>query len=61
MNALFFAFRFFLIASVLIASLCTGDRLAGGGTIETTNGRVTGMVVFPNGNPAPRSQVALIP
>ena len=35
--------------------------MAGGGTIETTNGRVTGTIVYPDGNPAPGSQVKLVP
>ena len=40
---------------------CTVDRLAGGTGEETTNGRVSGTVVYPDGAPAPKSQVKIIP
>jgi hypothetical protein len=61
MNALLLMLRFFLIGLLLATVFCTGDRLAGGGTIETTNGLVAGKIVYPNGDPAPKSLVKLIP
>jgi hypothetical protein len=61
MNALFLMLRFFLIGLLLATVFCTGDRLAGGGTIETTNGLVAGKVMYPGGAPAAKSVVKLIP
>ena len=56
-------FTWFTIAFCLVflGLGCTVDRLAGGTGEETTNGRVSGTIVYPNGAPAPRSQVKIIP
>jgi hypothetical protein len=53
----------FLLAlcPVLAGFGCAVDRLAGGTGEETTNGRVSGTVVYPDGTPAPGSQVKIIP
>jgi hypothetical protein len=53
----------FLLAlcPVLAGFACAVDRLAGGTGEETTNGRVSGTVVYPDGTPAPGSQVKIIP
>ena len=40
---------------------CAVDRLAGGTGEETTNGSVIGRGVYPDGTPAPKSQVKMIP
>jgi hypothetical protein len=53
--------RFFCIGLGLMTMFCASDRLAGGGTIETTNGLVAGKVIYPSGCPAPKSLVKLIP
>jgi hypothetical protein len=56
-------FTLFLLAlcPVLAGFGCAVDRLAGGTGEETTNGRVSGTVVYPDGTPAPGSQVKIIP
>jgi len=61
MTHLFSMLRFVLLVLIGTTLFCTVERMAGGGTIETTNGRVTGAVVYPDGNPAPGSQVKLVP
>jgi hypothetical protein len=49
------------LGSILLYMSCSMDRFAGGTGEETTNGRVSGVVVFSNGNPAPGAHVKLIP
>ncbi|MBN2037939.1 MAG: DUF2341 domain-containing protein [Chitinispirillaceae bacterium] len=59
--------RFFSILCFLFIVMpgaylrCSLADLAGGGTIETTNGRITGRVVFMTGSPAPGTLAKLIP
>jgi hypothetical protein len=60
MKRFFSALRFLLVAAAIVCVQCT-EMGGGGGTIETTNGLVTGMVVLPCGRPAARTQVKLLP
>ncbi|MGA2505848.1 MAG: DUF2341 domain-containing protein [Chitinispirillaceae bacterium] len=59
MKRFFPILRFLLVAVAIVCMQCTD--MGGGGTIETTNGLVTGMVVLPGGTPAARTQVKLLP
>jgi hypothetical protein len=59
MKRFFSTLRFLLVAVAIVCVQCAD--MGGGGTIETTNGLVTGMVVLPGGGPAARTQVKLLP
>jgi hypothetical protein len=59
MKQLFSTFRFLFVAMAIVCVQCAD--MGGGGTIETTNGLVTGMVVLPGGGPAARTQVKMLP
>jgi hypothetical protein len=59
MKQFFSTFRFLSVAVGIVCVQCAD--FGGGGTIETTNGLVTGMVVLPGGGPAARTQVKLLP
>ena len=52
--------RFLFIAAPLTWLQCTSP-MAGGGTIETTNGAVAGIIVFPSGGPGYGTVVRLLP
>jgi hypothetical protein len=59
MKQFFPILRFLSVAVAIVCVQCTD--MGGGGTIETTNGLVTGMVVLPGGSQAARTQVKLLP
>ncbi|HEX7509909.1 MAG TPA: DUF2341 domain-containing protein, partial [Chitinivibrionales bacterium] len=52
--------RFYCIVAAVIVR-CSVPHIAGGGTIETTNGLVSGTIVLPSGSPGAGVQVKLLP
>jgi hypothetical protein len=53
--------RFLFIAAPIVWLECSKSPMAGGGTIETTNGAVAGIIVFPSGGPGYGTLVRLLP
>jgi hypothetical protein len=59
-QALFISY-FLFIAAPLVWLRCSVSQVAGGGTIETTSGAVSGTIVSPLGGPGAGAQVKLLP
>ena len=61
MTRFFSTLCIFFVVMPLAYLHCSMADLAGGGTIETTNGRVTGTILHRTGDPASWTQVKLLP
>ena len=60
MRRIFLGLRLLVVVMPVMCMRCAME-LTGGGTIETTNGLVTGTIVLPGGSQAMRTQVQLLP